>query len=104
MAGCIAFAAEGDGMWWEGTAHTALAHAIRGEPARAQALVAQLARALDEAPGGGGLVATGTDGFALHARRHVGATAWLVLAASGRSPFWGIGAGVAYASLGPGRG
>ena len=100
----IAFAAEGDGIWWEGTAHTALAHAVRGEPARAQALVAALARALDEAPGagGGGLVAacrdgvaTGIDGFALHARRHVGATAWFALAASGRNPFWGIGAGEA---------
>jgi hypothetical protein len=100
----IAFGAEGDGIWWEGTAHTAIAQAIRGETARVQVLVAALERALDEAPGAGsgGLVAacrdgvaTGIDGFALYGRRHVGATAWFALAARGRNPFWGIDAGEA---------
>ncbi|MHB8069115.1 MAG: hypothetical protein ACYDIC_14595 [Desulfobaccales bacterium] len=85
------FNTDRDGIWYEGTAHMALAYQSTGQRDKWQTLLTCLHQAQD--PGGGlpaasidGLT-TGFDWLYFH-RLHVGATAWLVLAEKGFNPFW----------------
>lgn len=86
-----------DGIWYEGTAHMALAYYAIGPKANWQTLLSCLHNA--QAPDGGLPAASInglTTGFSLpdgnpwlyYHRAHVGATAWLVLAEKGFNPFW----------------
>lgn len=85
-------------VWFEGTAHLALAVRARGasgDPARYADLMATLERAQAQAPNadGRGLVAASSDGLVTgfgdtyDASLHTGATAWYLLAALGANPF-----------------
>jgi hypothetical protein len=85
-------------VWFEGTAHLALAVRARGatgDPARYADLMATLERAQASAPNadGRGLVAASSDGLVTgfgdtyDASLHTGATAWYLLAALGANPF-----------------
>jgi hypothetical protein len=94
-----------NGVWFEGTAHLALAlrdrHA-RGDEARARRLIASIERAQDLLGGGqtlgGGAVAEKSGvvsasspldtgfGFGYYPYRHAGATAWYLLAAARANP------------------
>lgn len=87
-----------DGVWYEGTAHMALAHGVAGNTVMRQ----ELLECLHGAQGtDGGLPAASKDhlttGFPLPGSReawhyfkraHVGATAWLVLVENNFNPFW----------------
>jgi len=84
------FDADCDGIWYEGTAHMALAYHFTRQEAKWRELIVFLRSAQEE----GGLPAadkegltTGFDWFYFR-RLHVGATAWLVLAEHGVNPFW----------------
>ncbi len=86
------FDTDRDGVWWEGTCHMRLAWALAGRPDRAAELDRILAAVVEA--GGGALpaadrngVTTGFAGWSLYNRRHVGATAWYLLAAHGYNPF-----------------
>jgi hypothetical protein len=87
-----------DGIWWEGTAHTALALRILQQHPAAAALLRALRRAQQCAPrtNGRGIVATCHDGvttgldWQYYNRLHIGATAWYLLAERQHNPFWGI--------------
>lgn len=93
-----------DGVWFEGTAHMALAYSVEGQDWRAAAFRNELCRAQLELPswrgelpspfaGPSGVVAACRDGvetgfgFLLYERLHVGATAWNVFAQLGRNPY-----------------
>jgi hypothetical protein len=86
-----------DGVWFEGTAHMAVAYRRAGRPADADGFSATLARAQATPPYGDGmgLAAASRDGlttgfgFFYFRRLHVGATAWNVLAQLGWNPFTG---------------
>jgi hypothetical protein len=86
-----------DGVWFEGTAHLAVAYAAVGREADAERLRALLRRAQNQAPYGDrkGLSAATHDGistgfgFLLFRRLHVGATAWNVFAQLRYNPFYG---------------
>ncbi len=86
-----------DGVWFEGTAHMALAYLAAGESALAQSLLVELETAQATAPWGDGegIAAACHDGltsgfgFSLFRRLHVGATAWLVFAELGFNPYTG---------------
>ncbi|MGR3310133.1 MAG: hypothetical protein ACUZ77_05095 [Candidatus Brocadiales bacterium] len=97
----IDFNHDRDGIWWEGTAHTAIANMIRGKNKKAKFFLKHLRRAQNLAPNanGKGIVATchdkvttGFEDFFLFNRLHVAATAWYVLAEQENNPFWGISA------------
>ncbi|MFF3851116.1 Tat pathway signal sequence domain protein [Streptomyces sp. NPDC002328] len=94
-----------NGVWFEGTAHLALALRIRcarGDETRARRLLASVERAQDLLGGGqtlgGGAVAEGSGvvsasspldtgfGFGYYPYRHAGATAWYLLAAARANP------------------
>jgi hypothetical protein len=94
-----------NGVWFEGTAHLALAlrdRAGRGDAARAHRLVASIERAQEllgtgQTVGGRGLperagVVSATSpldtgfGFGYYPYRHTGATAWYLLAAARSNP------------------
>lgn len=88
------------GVWFEGTAHVALAHRDRRVSAR---LLASIERAQEHLgggqaiggrplPAGAGVVAASSPidsgfGFGYFPYRHVGATSWYLLAASAANPF-----------------
>ena len=86
-----------DGIWYEGTAHMAVAYHATGQREKWQALVSALEAAQFTS---GGLPAADRDGLTTgfnlpdgqpwlyYHRAHVGATAWLVLAERGINPFW----------------
>ena len=80
-------------IWFEGTAHLALALRLRGGPGDASAATAYLTSLARAQHGDGGVPAASYDGppnaqgMRLHYSRHVGATAWYVLAARGINPF-----------------
>ncbi|HXH41313.1 MAG TPA: hypothetical protein VNN08_21980, partial [Thermoanaerobaculia bacterium] len=85
------------GVWYEGTAQMALAYRSRGDDARADDAI-RLLRAAQGNTGAmtasdqkDGLV-TGFDHYddciRYFQRPHVGATAWLILAAHGANPYW----------------
>jgi len=86
-----------DGVWFEGTAHMALAYQIMGNTAKANTYLAELERAQTEAPNnnGKGIVAACHDGLTTgfdwlyHARLHTGATAWFIFAKTNYNPYWG---------------
>ncbi|MFG2552054.1 Tat pathway signal sequence domain protein [Streptomyces sp. NPDC048581] len=94
-----------NGVWFEGTAHLALAlreRQGRGDEARARRLVESIERAQDllgaeqsvggrELPGRSGVVAASSPldtgfGFGYYPYRHTGATAWYVMAAARFNP------------------
>ncbi len=85
-----------DGVWFEGTAHMALAYAIVGHDDQASFYLGELRRAQeDDLYGDGlGLVATSkedlTTGFGTtYIRRlHVGATSWMIFAELKHNPYW----------------
>lgn len=85
------FNTDRDGIWYEGTAHMALAYQATGQRDEWQNLLSCLHQAQDP---GGGLPAANIDGLTTgfdwlyYNRLHVGATAWLVLAEKGFNPFW----------------
>ncbi len=87
-----------DGVWFEGTAHLAVAYAAVGREADAERLRALLRRAQNKLPFGDrkGLAAASHDGvstgfgFLLFRRLHVGATAWNVFAQLRFNPFYGV--------------
>lgn len=85
-------------VWFEGSAHLALALKLRGaagDVERADALLADIRLAQRDAGNGDGkgIVATSTDGLdsgfgdLYYASLHTGATAWYLLAAAGDNPF-----------------
>jgi len=86
-----------DGIWYEGTAHMAVAYQFTGQFNQANVLISSLVAAQDKS---GGLPAADRDGLTtgiwstdgtpwLYFKRpHVGATAWLVLAQKQVNPFW----------------
>lgn len=90
-----------DGIWFEGTAQTALAWQRVGSRAKASEILGELRRAQTSAmnSNGRGLVAASHDGvttgfrgpnmevIGLFARLHVGATAWYTLAEFGKNPY-----------------
>jgi len=87
-----------DHVWFEGTAHMALAYQADSRPDDAQTVLDELRRAQFAAPNsnGMGIVAASADGLTTgfgseyYARLHVGATAWYVLAERAYNPYWGI--------------
>lgn len=96
----VAFSdADRSGVWFEGSAHLALAFAKRhrpGDAARSDRLLHTLELAQTTAPhhDGHGLVAashdglnTGDGGDSYYASLHTGATAWYILASQARDPF-----------------
>jgi hypothetical protein len=84
-----------DGVWFEGTAHMAIAYAHAGDLARAAALVAELQRARNTPPygDGAGIAASSRDGLTtgfgskFFRRLHIAATAWSYMAEVGFNPF-----------------
>ena len=102
-----------DGVWFEGTADMAVAYAFAGNPEAAAALRGTLQQAQAMAPfgDGEGIAAASHDGvstgfttpagdpFLLFRRRHVGATAWNVLAQLAVNPFYQVAACVALSPL-----
>jgi hypothetical protein len=84
-----------DGVWFEGTAHMAVALAMAGQEAEAETLRQELRRAQSTPPfgDGEGLAAASHEGvstgfgFLLFRRLHVGATAWNVFAQLRFNPF-----------------
>jgi hypothetical protein len=96
--GISATADQRTAVWFEGTAHLALALRLRGsgdDNDRAQRYLATLVVAQQTAENhdGRGIVAASRDttpnaqGVRLYASRHTGTTAWFLLAAQGRDPF-----------------
>lgn len=86
------FNADRDGIWIEGTAQAALAFRVRGDQAAANRHLACVAAQF--APGGYAYatreprITTGLGSDAYYFRwPHLGATAWIALAATGRNPF-----------------
>lgn len=99
VGGGFDFDDDRDGVWVEGTAQAALAMRLAGRRADAWRLLDGLAA--DQSPGGHlwatrtASISTGlaigpgstTDDFRYYRRPHLGATAWALLAATGRNPF-----------------
>jgi len=85
-----------DGVWFEGTAHMALAYKIAGDHEKAAFYLTQLEKAQREAPNGDskGIVAASSDNVSTgfdwryNARLHIGATAWFIFAERGYNPYW----------------
>lgn len=91
-----------DGIWWEGTAHTAIAVDMLGLSRGWDILTKNLtdAQALAPRADGEGIVATCHDGvstgipdFFYYNRLHTAATAWYGMAMGHHNPLWGIGTG-----------
>lgn len=86
-----------DGVWFEGTAHMAVAAALAGKEQKAEPLRRALRRAQAKPPfgDGAGLAAASRNGlttgfgFFFHRRLHVGATSWNVFAQLRFNPFYG---------------
>jgi hypothetical protein len=84
-----------DGIWFEGTAQMALAYAWAGWTGAAESYLKELRRAQREAlnTDGKGIVAASRDNLSTglswmyHARPHVGATSWYLMAGMGYNPF-----------------
>ena len=109
--GGFAFSEQGQGIWWEGSCHLALAYRYAGQPQRADAALAEVAQANpgpspsqpDTSPGipAAWLVPTYTGFIREFAPKlvrpwtypplpHIGATAWFLLAHYGvqANPYW----------------
>ena len=91
----VDFNEDRDGVWFEGTAHLAVAYASAGQEGAAEELRSELQRAQDTPPfgDGQGIAAASRDGlttgfgFLFFRRLHVGATAWNVFAQRRFNPF-----------------
>ena len=85
------------GVWFEDTAHVALAYKLIGDEAKATFYLTMLEKvqAEKEAGDGLGLVAASKDGLqtgfgvTYDCRLHLGASAWAILASFGYNPYWG---------------
>jgi len=85
-----------DGVWFEGSAHMAVAYARAGKPSNAEELRHTLAEAQTTTNFGDGfgLPAASRDGlttgfgFLFFRRLHIGATSWNIFAQSGFNPFY----------------
>lgn len=94
----VDFNEDKDGVWFEGSAQFALAYEQAAQESSAQALRLMLAQAQATPPFGDGfgIVAASRDGlttgfdFFYFRRRHVGATAWNVLAQLTFNPFYAL--------------
>ncbi len=95
----IDFDADGDGIWWEGTAHTVIAKRIKKDNEGADLLLNNLRNAQRLAPNADkkGIVAVCHDGvstgmaeFLLYNRLHIAATSWYALSELRHNPYWGI--------------
>lgn len=92
------FNADKDHVWFEGTAHMALAYQILGDTAKANLYISELEKAQKKAVNnnGKGIVAASYDGLTTgfdwlyFNRLHIGATAWFIFAERGYNPYWGI--------------
>ena len=92
------FSDVGNGCWFEGTAHVAIAFQIKGETAKADDIVAVLRNVQTSAPNNNeaGIVAACPDGadtgygWSYPNALHIGATAWYLFAERGYNPFWQI--------------
>ena len=92
------FSDVGDGCWFEGTAHMAIAFQIKGEAAKADDIVGVLRNVQTSAPNnnGAGIVAACPDGAesgyggSYPNALHIGATAWYLFAEREHTPFWQI--------------
>ncbi|MFD7057390.1 Tat pathway signal sequence domain protein [Streptomyces mirabilis] len=98
FGGCSYSTADTSKVWFEGTAHLALAVRARGatgDPARYTTLIGDIESAQSGAANGDGqgIVAASSDGLltgfgdTYYASLHTGATAWYLLAAAGYNPF-----------------
>jgi hypothetical protein len=75
-------------VWFEGTAHLALARRLRGDPDPAYLATIEAAQRSAPNADGAGIVAASRDDLAtdLYASLHTGTTAWYLLAAAGVNP------------------
>jgi hypothetical protein len=97
------FSDVGDGCWFEGMAHMAIALQIKGETAEADDIVEVLRDVQASAPNNNkvGIVAACPDGaetgygWSYPNALHIGATAWYLFAERGHNPFWQIDTGEA---------
>ena len=94
----VDFNTDKDGVFFAGTAHSALAYQVLGETAKSDAFVSEVARAQTEGlrNNGKGIinashdwVTTLWDGH-IHALLHIEDTAWYIAALRKFNPFWGI--------------
>jgi hypothetical protein len=93
------FSDTGQGCWFEGSAHMAIALQIRGENAKADGIVQALRDVQSSAPNNNvaGIVAaypSGAEtgyGWSYPNALHIGATAWYIFAERKHNPFWQIG-------------
>jgi len=87
-----------DCVWFEGTAHMALAYQIAGEKEKVNLYRSELRRAQKKTPQNNrkGIVASCCDGLTTgldwlyYDRLHIGATSWFIFLERGLNPFWGI--------------
>jgi len=101
------FSNVGDGCWFEGAAHMAIASQIKGETAKADDIVGVLRNVQTSAPNknGAGIVAACPDGavtgygWDYPNALHIGATAWYLFAERRHNPFWQIGTGETIPSI-----
>jgi hypothetical protein len=101
------FSDVGDGCWFEGTAHMAIAFQIKGETAKADDIVGVLRNVQTSASNnnGAGIVAACPDGaetgygWSYPNALHIGATAWYLFAERRYNPFWQIGTGETIPSI-----
>ena len=101
------FSDVGNGCWFEGTAHMAIAFQIKGETAKADDIVGVLRNVQTSAPNnnGAGIVAACPDGaetgygWSYPNALHIGATAWYLFAEREHNPFWQISTGEAIPTI-----
>ncbi len=98
------FNTDKDHVWFEGTAHMALAYQVLGSAGSSSTYLSELRKAQTTATNnnGKGIVAASHDGLTTgfknindkdwlyYSRLHVGATAWFIFAEKGYNPYWGI--------------
>ncbi|MBW4577271.1 MAG: hypothetical protein KME08_18525 [Aphanothece sp. CMT-3BRIN-NPC111] len=86
-----------DGIWYEGTAHMAVAYQLTNQPQNSSILISTIKAAQDSSGGipaadrdklTTGFSAAGSQPWFYFHRLHVGATAWFVLAEKKVNPFW----------------
>jgi hypothetical protein len=86
-----------DGVWFEGTAHMAIAYQVNDEINKSDVYIIELRKAQNFATNtnGKGIVAASHDGvttgfgWEYFSRLHIGATAWYIFAEMKNNPFWG---------------
>ena len=86
-----------DGIWFEGTAHMAIAYELNKETSKSDMCLQELrkAQAVGGNTNGKGIIAASNDGvttgfgWEYYSRLHIGATAWYIFAEMGYTPYWG---------------